>query len=111
VAFRDVLALQGVFPASKGSTPGFRLGQITGVWIDGVPAATTPGAISWLQLSGVWITGASVEVAVDVGGGSGGIHRFRVPRPDLPEGMEPQQAVGILLGLIAVIAITEIYYE
>lgn len=50
-------------------------------------------------------------MAVDVGGGSGGIRRFRVPRPELPEGMDAEHAQGVLLALIAVLAISEIYYE
>lgn len=83
--FRDVLALQGVFPVSRPNAvvtaggsiglltgvwidgtpsvevtiPGASVGLLTGVWIDGKPTTetVTPGAVSWMQLNGVWITG------------------------------------------------------
>ena len=72
---RDLLALQGVIPLSKSVvtvSPGLTLGQASGVWVSGVPAATgaTPG-LTLLQISGVWITGApeAAVVVPDTGGG------------------------------------------
>lgn len=40
------------------------LGQMMGVWVDSPPTATPnpPGAVSWQQLNGVWLTGAPSEI-------------------------------------------------
>ena len=63
---RDLLALQGVIPLSKSvvtSAAGLTLGQASGVWVSGVPAATgsTPG-LTLAQASGVWITGGNPSI-------------------------------------------------